>query len=359
MTRGARIRRNDLPLAGINLEQVDGKSRTDRVYHQMRDRLMRGIFKPHQRLRISDLSQAFGTSETPVREAIFQLIRDGAVEAKTHSYYRVRKLSVAEYLERREIRLLLQPLAARRALEHITESDIDLLERIHAKLVAAEAAKDYETAVRANFDFHFGLYRLSKMPALIGMIENLWIQHGPMLNYLYPEGHPTYEREHQHVYMLRAMRQRDADALCQGVRDDLIEGGAQVPRASAGTGAARGGGRQMNVVAGKRGHNCLARASGRPCDVRAAGDLAPGAHLRRRPLFLDLLGGGTVRGALLRASAARSEGSGLAGSRPLRAEQGPRGDRALSDPGRSRLLPGRASSTISPAWAALSATTRT
>ena len=124
-----------------------------------------------------------------MREAIFQLMRDGAVEAKTHSYYRVCKLSVAEYLERREIRLLLQPLAARRALEHITEGDIDLLERMHAKLVAAEAAKDYETAVRANFDFHFGLYRLSKMPALIGMIENLWIQHGPMLNYLYPEGH--------------------------------------------------------------------------------------------------------------------------------------------------------------------------
>lgn len=218
---------NDLPLAGVNLDKVDGKSRTDRVYHQLRDRLMRGIFKPHQRLRISELSQAFGTSETPVREAIFQLIRDGAVEAKTHSYYRVRKLSVAEYLERREIRLLLQPLAARRALEHITESDIDLLERMHAKLVAAEAAKDYETAVRANFDFHFGLYRLSKMPALIGMIENLWIQHGPMLNYLYPEGHPTYAREHQHVYMLRAMRARDAEALCEGVRQDLIEGGAK------------------------------------------------------------------------------------------------------------------------------------
>ena len=83
---------DDLALSGLKLEQVDGKSRTDRVYHQMRDRLMRGIFKPHQRLRISELSQAFGTSETPVREAIFQLIRDGAVEAKTHSYYRVRKL---------------------------------------------------------------------------------------------------------------------------------------------------------------------------------------------------------------------------------------------------------------------------
>ena len=78
---------------------------------------------------------------------------------------------------------------------------------MHAKLVAAEAAKDYETAVRANFDFHFGLYRQSKMPALIGMIENLWIQHGPMLNYLYPEGHPTYER--------RASARLHAAARCE------------------------------------------------------------------------------------------------------------------------------------------------
>ena len=42
---------NNLPLAGVALDKVDGKSRTDRVYHQLRDRLMRGIFKPHQRLR--------------------------------------------------------------------------------------------------------------------------------------------------------------------------------------------------------------------------------------------------------------------------------------------------------------------
>ena len=212
-------------LSGLNLQQVDGQSRTDRVYHQLRDRLMRGIFQPHQRLRISELSQAFGTSETPVREAIFQLIRDGAVEAKTHSYYRVRKLSVAEYMERREIRLMLEPLAARRAMENMTADGIDLLERLHQKLVAAEAAKDYETAVRANFDFNFGLYRQSNMPALIGMLENLWIQHGPMLNHLYPDGHPTYDEDHQHVNVLKALRAGDVEALCTAVHEDLVEGG--------------------------------------------------------------------------------------------------------------------------------------
>jgi len=216
---------HDPPLAGMRLEQVDGQSRTDRVYRQMRDRLMRGIFRPHQRLRIKELSQAFGTSETPVREAIFQLIRDGAVEAKTHSYFRVRKLSAAEYLELREIRLLLEPQAARRALENLTETEFCQLEHLHENLIAAEKAHDYETAVRVNFDFHFGLYRHSRMPALIAILENLWIQHGPMLNHLYPEGHPVYDNEHQHLSILRALRRHDADALCWAVREDMIQGG--------------------------------------------------------------------------------------------------------------------------------------
>ena len=215
----------DSSLSGLNLEQVDAKSRTDRVYHQMRDRLMRGIFKPHQRLRIGELSQAFGTSETPIREAIFQLIRDGAVEAKPHSYYRVRKLSVTEYLERREIRLLLEPLAAKRALERITDPQIEALAETHALLETAEATRDYETAVRANFDFHFGLYRCSAMPQLINLLENLWIQHGPMLNHLYPHGHPTYDDKHQHVNVIEALRRRDEAALCHAVHEDLVEGG--------------------------------------------------------------------------------------------------------------------------------------
>ena len=94
----------------------------------------------------------------------------------------------------------------------------------------------------------------------------------------------------------------------------------------------------MNVVAGKRGHN-VSRA-----------------HLTDRAMFVrletlrlaricgaghyscDLLRRRAVRGTLLCASAPRSDGPRLAGPRPLRAEQGSRGDRALSDPGRPRLL---------------------
>lgn len=216
---------SNLALIEVPLQQVESRSLTDRVYHQMRDRLMRGILKPHQRLRIGELSKTFGISETPIREAIFQLVRDGAVEAKPHSYFRVRKLAVAEYLERREIRLLLEPLAAERAMDTITDAEIDRLADHHHRLVTAEATQQWDPAVRANFDFHFGLYKCSKMPQLITMLENLWLQHGPMLNYLYPDGHPTYDGHHQHEHIIEALRRRDREALRVAVHEDLVEGG--------------------------------------------------------------------------------------------------------------------------------------
>ena len=101
-----------------------------------------------------------------MREAIFQLVRDGGLEAKPHHYYPRAPLSVAEYLELRDIRLLLEPLAAERALEHIDGAMIDRLATIHKNADRGRKERDYYSAIQANFDFHFGIYlRIGHAPA--------------------------------------------------------------------------------------------------------------------------------------------------------------------------------------------------
>ena len=148
------------PLAvETELEPVAVPSLSDIVYRQLSEKLMRGQLKPDQRLKVRDLAQALGVSETPVREAIFQLVRDGAFELKPRHYVRVRRLSLAQYMELREIRLQLEPLAAERALPAIDRAAIAELARCHRSLIAAEKARDFDRAVQANFDFHFGIYR--------------------------------------------------------------------------------------------------------------------------------------------------------------------------------------------------------
>jgi len=195
------------------------------VYVRLRRALMRAELKPHQRLKVRDLAQQMGTSETPVREALFQLAHEGAIEIRPRYYIRVRRLSLQEYTEIRDIRMNLEPMAAERALPFIDDAVIDQLAATHEALVKAEAEQDWPTALQTNFDFHFGLYSRSGMSTLTEVLESLWIRVGPVLSELYPDAHPTYAERHQHQNVLDALRARDSYSLREAIRMDLIEGG--------------------------------------------------------------------------------------------------------------------------------------
>lgn len=200
-------------------------SLSELVYGRLRSALMRAELKPHERLKVRELAQRMGTSETPVREALFQLAHEGAIEIRPRYYIRVRRLTLREYTEIRDIRMNLEPMAAERALPHIDDAMIDRLSATHEALVAAEAAQDWPTALQTNFDFHFGLYTRSGMPTLTEMLEGLWIRIGPLLSELYPNAHPTYAERHQHLNVLDALRARDPYSLREAIRMDLFEGG--------------------------------------------------------------------------------------------------------------------------------------
>lgn len=207
---------------------LQSQSLADQAYRTLRRLLMRGELRPHQRLKMRELAALLGTSETPVREAIFQLARDGAVEIKPRYFVRVRRLTLAQYLEIRDIRLHLEPFAAERALPHITKADIRALEECHEKLVAAEATGRFREALDANFDFHFGIYWKSDMPIVINVLESLWMQVGPLLTELYPSAPPTYPDRHQHENILMALERGDSYQLREAIRLDMIEGGRKL-----------------------------------------------------------------------------------------------------------------------------------
>jgi DNA-binding GntR family transcriptional regulator len=196
-----------------------------RVYQHLSYQLMSARLKPGERLKIRELSKTLAVSETPVREALLQLVRDGSLEMKEGYYIRVRYLSLAEYLEIRDIRQELEPLAAVRALPHLTKADINGLAETHKKLIKAEQTRAYDDALLHNYDFHLGIYRHSGMPQLIALLEKLWVQVGPMLTFLYPDGHPTYDNRHQHLNIIDALRKKDPVALREAVVMDLLEGG--------------------------------------------------------------------------------------------------------------------------------------
>jgi DNA-binding GntR family transcriptional regulator len=213
-------------LEGLKLG--DRENFTTRVYKQLREALMAGRFWPSQRLRIGELAVAMGVSQTPVREAIMQLVSEGGLDIRSSQSITVANLSLSRYKELREVRLLLEGLATEKATPLITSAELARLGQLHEELIAAEESGDHETATLANFHFHFLIYRASQMTDLVAILESIWLRNGPLLKYLYPYAPPTYPGQHQHLTLMEALRARDPVAARQAIQDDMIEGGARL-----------------------------------------------------------------------------------------------------------------------------------
>ncbi|RKK02990.1 FCD domain-containing protein [Pseudoroseomonas wenyumeiae] len=205
-------------------------SLNDRVYETLRAALLEGRLRPHQRLKIRDLASTMGVSETPVREAVMQLVRERALTLQTSRSLTVPRLSTSQYLELRQIRLELEGLAAAHAAERISARDITALAKLHERLLKAEETGQAAEAVRSNWHFHARLYEAAAMPELFHLIQGLWLRNGPLLTYLYPHAAPTYPGRHRHLDVLDALRARDGARVRAAVQADMIEGGAGLLR---------------------------------------------------------------------------------------------------------------------------------
>lgn len=123
-----------------------------RVREQLQDAILEGVLKPGERLRAEALAQRFGTSRTPVREALLQLEAQGLVEVEPNRGAVVRAFDRADLLDLYEVRALLEPAAAARAARNIGERDI---ERLQANCDQADAAgDDAEVQIALNEEFH-------------------------------------------------------------------------------------------------------------------------------------------------------------------------------------------------------------
>jgi DNA-binding GntR family transcriptional regulator len=217
--------------------KVDAVARdnlTARVYENLRNALMEGRFGPGHRFKIRELAAAMDVSETPVREAVMQLVREKGLEMRASRSITVAELTYGQYTELREIRLHLEGMAGAAATSRISNRTIRELHRIHHRLVDAENAGRWSEAVSANWHFHHTIYQAAEKTELLAIIEGIWLRNGPLVNYQYPHARPTYEGEHQHLHVLRGLEARDPETVRKALQDDLLEGGANLVKLLAG-----------------------------------------------------------------------------------------------------------------------------
>lgn len=199
-------------------ESMGGK-----VYSQISTALIEGRLKPGDRLRIRELAGELGTSVTPVRDAILRLVQDGALVMRSARDIRVAQVTLAEYLEIRDIRLELEGMAASRAAQVANSSDISHIDALITQNERALEVGDVLTAVRLNQRFHFEYCRIANMPVLQAILERLWLKMGPLIAQCYSVG--GRDMIDGHYALLKAMRDGDSQAARIAIQTDILSGG--------------------------------------------------------------------------------------------------------------------------------------
>lgn len=199
-------------------------SLSERIYARLRLALMTGVYDSGARLNIRGLAARYETSPTPVREAVMQLVREGALELRLGHQPRVPVLTIPHYIKIRETRAPLERLAAELAAVNATESLLEDLRIFHQRFVHAEQEMKWKEALAANQEFHFAIYRASDNEILVGVIENLWLLTGPFINNQYPQVRRAHSEVHPHLMIIDALSRKSPSEAGELVVRDLREG---------------------------------------------------------------------------------------------------------------------------------------
>lgn len=202
----------------------------DRVYEGLREELLRGSFEPGQALTVRRLAAAFGTSPTPVREALQQLVAESALTAEPNRSYRIPRISRDAFLEVRDMRAELEGLAAAKAAARMKPGEIRRLELAIERMAKAIAGQDVKAYLAANQDFHFVVYTASGSPILLRTIRSLWLQIGPSLNMLFSDIELVEGLQDNHLAAVAAFKHADAEAARRAIRDDILTAGTHIGR---------------------------------------------------------------------------------------------------------------------------------
>lgn len=195
----------------------------ERVYRALRQQVMHGEMSPGQSLTIRGIAEQFTVSMTPAREAVRRLAAEGAFTMSSSGRVSTPELSPDRIEELAAVRALLEPEMASRALPRAHFALIDRLTAINGINQEAVINQDAVAYVRSNLEFHRTLYLRAQTPAMLAMIETVWLQLGPTMREMYQKIRRREMPQH-HRLILAALRAGDEPGLRLAVRTDVTQG---------------------------------------------------------------------------------------------------------------------------------------
>jgi len=155
-------------------------SLVDQVIEQIRQSIFNFEYKPGDKIDLKELSEKWGVSRTPLREAIRKLEAEGLITYKAQKGFMIRSIQPEEVKKLFVVRKNLESLAGSLACDYVTDGEIKEIEKIHNKIITLPDKSDFSKIEdlrvlhQLNKDFHFKIYKASKNKFLIQVISYMW-----------------------------------------------------------------------------------------------------------------------------------------------------------------------------------------
>ncbi|NYE36797.1 DNA-binding GntR family transcriptional regulator [Nocardioides cavernae] len=191
--------------AGLRVDRRRGRM-ADEVYDTLLDQLMSLAIEPGSRVTIDALAREMRVSQTPIRDALNRMEADGLVIRIPHAGYRIPPQITRERFEDMvEIRLLLEPAAARRAAERATSSQVSHLRKLQEEMIALAQDEGHHPSYGA-----FGLRDAAFHDLVADAAGNQVVRE-------------ALARLHTHVHLFRLLYHSEVTFLAMGEHADVLE----------------------------------------------------------------------------------------------------------------------------------------
>ncbi|MEM9629923.1 MAG: GntR family transcriptional regulator [Pseudomonadota bacterium] len=201
----------------------------EKLISQIKQDIADGILKPGDQLEEAALSQRFGVSRTPIREAVRSMVDSGLLETRPRKGAFVRTMSAKELLDLFEVAAELEAMACRVAAQNLTQGDI---EAIKTGLEACHAAAKNGDALgysKSNLEFHRAIHRASGNHWLIDQLRQIELHLNAYRSMPYGVRGRLEKSAQEHEDIFNAILEGDGERARILMHDHMMLQGQRLP----------------------------------------------------------------------------------------------------------------------------------
>ncbi|MDH3580120.1 MAG: GntR family transcriptional regulator [Hyphomicrobiales bacterium] len=218
----------------LDIKPIDeGFSLKARIYDSLKNAIMNmNIYDDDTELRLDErrLSEQFGISRTPLREALARLDQEGLVRiVPRRGIYIVRK-SKSEILEMITVWAALESMAARLITQNASDDEIASLRALCSTFEGEGVKARIDEYSEANIRFHQAILAMSKNELLNSMAEGLFMHVRAIRARTIVEKDRADRSIVDHMHIIEALEARDTDLAERLVREHTLNLKAHVER---------------------------------------------------------------------------------------------------------------------------------